>query len=111
LSVAAAAAPATLSAEQEGSVRCLVLSAQISSSQDKTEAQAGLYSTLYWMGRVNGGLPGADLQSTIVRLLPAMTAEQMKSDGPRCGAEMKARGEEMQHIGAALQKMGEQTPK
>ena len=77
-------------------------------TQDKDPkiAQAGVASAVYWMGRVNGETPNADIERIMTRLSATLTPQMIAGDATRCSNEMKVRGNEMQRAGAAIKRKG-----
>ena len=61
---------------------------------------------IYFLGRIDGRSPGVDLQELLKREAKKMTASEFGSATDRCGAEMSARGEEINRIGKTLEQVG-----
>jgi len=84
-------------------IRCLLLSGVASQNSDPNIAQVGKYASLYWMGRVNGVMPNANLVQQLSAAVKTMQGINLQAEAQRCGEEMKRRGDEMQQAGTALQ--------
>ena len=102
-----AAAPAPPAIEP---TRCLLIAVAAMQSGDANMAQAGKFASLYWMGRVNGASPGADLTRELGAAAKSMDGTNLQAEAARCGEEMKKRGLEMQQVGNALQAQGAPPP-
>lgn len=90
----------------DADVSCLVASLHLMNSAVPEQSQAGLASFLYWLGRVDGGAPGLDLETQIAGLSPSFTDAHLNAELVRCGTEMQTRGAEVQAIGNRLQARG-----
>jgi len=84
-------------------IRCLLLSGVATQNSDANIAEAGKYASLYWMGRVNGVMPNANLVQQLSAAVKTMQGANLQIEAQRCGDEMKRRGEDMQQAGNALQ--------
>jgi len=84
-------------------MRCLLISGIASQSSDANTAQAGKYASVYWMGRVNGATPNANLVQQLGAVAKAMTGTNLQAEAQRCGEDMKRRGLQMQEAGKTLQ--------
>jgi|KBSMisStaDraftv2_1062788.scaffolds.fasta_scaffold25235_6 hypothetical protein len=92
-------------------MRCLIISGVASQSSDGNTAQAGKYSSVYWMGRVNGATPNANLVQQLGTVAKALKGVNLQAEAERCGEEMKRRGLQMQEAGKALQAQAAQPAK
>jgi hypothetical protein len=101
--LAAAAAP--LDEETRRDVRCFILIAQLSTSDDPETRDAGRIGSQYFLGRIDGRAPGLDLEAAVAAEAPAALAGQ-KTLLPRCGELMKKRGDEVEAIGNRLTARG-----
>ncbi len=101
---AAAAHPAPAAAPaQVNALRCMMIAGVAAQSNDAEVAQAGKYASLYWMGRINGETPNANLAQQLAATAKAMDGTDIQAEANRCGDEMKARGQQMQDAGKVLQ--------
>lgn len=74
-------------------------------SQAKADAQGSLSGVaLYYLGRLDGRTPGLDIEKRIRQEAATLTEAQFAAEAKRCGEEMKVRGQEIQVLGANLQK-------
>jgi hypothetical protein len=105
LAIAATPAPVPLDP-----LRCLMVSGVIAQNSDANIAQMGKFASLYWMGRVNGATPNANLSEQLAARAKAMEGVNLQAEAQRCGEEMKKRGEEMQAAGQALQARAAKQP-
>jgi len=92
-------------------IRCLLLSGIASQNSDPNIAQAGKYASVYWMGRVNGATPNANLPQQLGATAKAMNGTNLQAPAQGCGEEMKRRGLQMQEAGKALQVQAAQPAK
>jgi hypothetical protein len=83
-------------------VQCVVVGARLSGSQP----QAGAMLLIYYLGRIDGRSPDADLEALVGQEAKKMTASDFSSWTRRCGAEFSARGEQITKIGKSLQLSG-----
>jgi len=74
-----------------------------SQNSDPNIAQAGKYASVYWMGRVNGATPNANLTQQLGTVAKTINGTNIQAQAQRCGEEMKQRGMQMQEAGKALQ--------
>lgn len=83
-------------------VRCVVVGLRLSNDADARQRSAGLMTTLYYMGRLDGRVPALDLEAALLKEINTMTASDYVSEGMRCGAALSARGEQVTQIGKDL---------
>jgi len=83
-------------------VRCVVVAAVMVTSQDAQARAAGLVAFLYFEGRIEGRDPHYDLEGGILAEIRHMSADDMRSEGHRCGQILTARGAELQAMGRHL---------
>jgi hypothetical protein len=83
-------------------VQCVVVGARLSGSQ----RQAGTMLLIYFLGRIDGRSPHADLEALVEQEAKKMTASDFSHWTSRCGAEFSARGEQITKIGKSLQLSG-----
>ena len=83
-------------------VQCVVVGARLSGSQ----RQAGAMLLIYFLGRIDGRSPHADLEALVEQEAKKMTASDFSNWTGRCVAEFSARGEQITKIGKSLQLSG-----
>ena len=84
-------------------IRCLIVAAELADNGDKEIAEAGTLMTTYFLGRLDGRSPGANLEQLITREAPALTDEDKQKLLVACSAQLELRGEQMEALGARLQ--------
>lgn len=101
-------APATAGSVSSTSadIQCLIVGARLAASSDQRQRLAGTMLSIYFLGRVDGRSPSADLQKLLKREIKKMTASEFRSAGSRCGMEFSRRGAEITRIGKALERLG-----
>jgi hypothetical protein len=80
-------------------LRCFVLSGMIANSKDPGQAQAGRLASVYWMGRLDPSFTEEQIEAKIRQMSATMKVSDLQQDLPRCGGEMKARGDMMKRVG------------
>jgi hypothetical protein len=60
----------------------------------------------YFLGRIDGRSPHADLEALIAREAGKMTASELKAAASRCGTEFSARGVKVTKISKDLARLG-----
>jgi hypothetical protein len=73
-------------------IKCLAVSLDLSSSQDPDEQSLGMLSTMYWLGRLDGRVPGQDLEKQMQAGAFDMRPTDEKAEAARCAEVMKTRG-------------------
>ena len=99
------AGAAPLDEETRRDVRCFILVAQLSGSEDPALRDAGRIGSQYFLGRIDGRAPGLDLEAVMVAEADAAIADR-KALFPYCGDLMKKRGAEVEAIGNRLAARG-----
>ena len=61
---------------------------------------------IYFLGRIDGRSPNADLEALLKKTAKKMTAAELRSAASRCGAEFSRRGAEITRIGKTLEQLG-----
>ena len=92
-------------------MHCLLMASVVIQNKDPSIAEIGKLAGIYWMGRVNGAYPNANLSQQLGAQVRTMQGTDLKAEAERCDAEMKARGVQMQEAGKALQAQAGQLPK
>lgn len=61
---------------------------------------------IYFLGRIDGRSPNADLQELLKREAKKMTASEFSGAAGRCGMEFSRRGAEIARVGKTLEQLG-----
>src|SRR6478609_7298865 len=72
-------------------VQCLIVGARLSESSDPGQKLSGGMLMTYFLGRIDGRAPGANIESLIVETLATMTASDLVEASHRCRAEFSER--------------------
>ena len=83
-------------------VRCMVVTLNLIGSGDAQQRQAGQGAILYFLGRIDARAPGYNLEDAVFAQSRAMSANDLKSEGERCGGMLIARGQELTAIGQRI---------
>lgn len=94
----AAAAPA----DDAEDARCLIVAAELADSDDDELEEAGTIMTMYFLGRLDGRSPGANLETLIVREAAAMSEDDKERLLIACSAQLELRGKQMEALGSRL---------
>lgn len=86
-------------------VQCLVVGARLASSPDQQQKLTGSMLAIYFLGRIDGRSPTVDLQELLKREAKKLTGSEFGSAASRCGAELSARGAEINRIGKTLEQL------
>ena len=84
--------------------QCMVVGAHLSASSDPQQRVPGQMILMYYLGRIDGRSPNADLKALTKTETQKMTASDLQNAAGRCGKEFSARGEEIVQIGKSLGK-------
>jgi len=63
---------------------------------------------MYFLGRIDGRAPGADLENQIIAQIKTLNNEQFRAEAQRCGQILLVRGKATTEIGRDLVKKGQQ---
>jgi hypothetical protein len=102
-------APDPQEAETIADIRCVIVGLVIASS-DPTKQAAATMLGLYYIGRIEGRAPTADLETLIEREAGVMTRADIASEGKRCGAILSAKGQELAKIGKDISEHAKTSP-
>jgi hypothetical protein len=80
-------------------VRCLVVTTTLLNSPDDSDRAAGISSAFYFLGRLDGREPHADLKPLIIAESKRMTSSDLRIESERCRKVLSARGAEIAAIG------------
>ena len=97
-----------LDPEAISDVRCIVVGLRFSRAADSTQRSAGLMLSLYYIGRLDGHVPGYDLEDAIVQQMKTMTLADFASEARRCGGSLQDKGKQITEIGQHLIQRGQQ---
>ena len=82
----------------------MIVGAQLSASQNPQQRVPGQMILMYYLGRIDGRSPHADLRRLIKNQTQHMSAADLKSAAGRCDKEFSARGDAVVQIGRSLAK-------
>lgn len=82
--------------------QCMVIGARLSASTDPQQKVPGQMILMYYLGRIDGRSPNADLKTLIGTETRKMTATDVQNAASRCGKQFAARGEAIVRIGKSL---------
>lgn len=98
LSQTALAAPA----DDQADIRCLILSGQMADSEVPEQKTAGSIMLFYYLGRIDGRNPSADLVKLIKEETEQMTEERQQQLLQSCSARLDQRGKLLSSIASQL---------
>jgi hypothetical protein len=99
LTLAGPAAAQPLSADQ-ADVRCLMVMQVV--ARDPKNADQGAKGALFYLGRLSARGSTARIEGIIRAEAPKMPASQAQVELARCGAELNAKGKELQAVNQRL---------
>lgn len=82
--------------------QCMVVGARLAASSDPQQRMPGQMILMYYLGRIDGRSPNADLETLIKNETQRMTISDLQNAASRCGKEFSARGDEVVRIGKSL---------
>lgn len=100
-----AAAPAAAAAPDPKDIECLVFTYMVASSSNQSEANAGALGAFYFLGKIDGTSPGADLDGPVAASFTGLKQGDLDALGKRCFAELQSRSAKVTAMGAQLQKL------
>jgi hypothetical protein len=104
LLLAAAAPP--LDPETKKDVRCFLALSMLNENEDEGIRQAGLLGSQYYLGRIDGRVPGLDLEAALEAEAGSIDEAAHTALLESCGKLMETRGSEVVAIGEALERRG-----
>lgn len=108
--VVTAAPAAPVSAQNLSDAKCIaIIAVTMGNATDETEKSGLTGGLIYYIGRIDARTPGFDYTGEVIRLFndKNFTENEIKVDAQRCGAEMTAKGKEVQAFGEALRQAGQ----
>ena len=111
--IAACALPARACAadpETLADVRCVLVALHTAALNVPAERVAGAMAAIYYLGRLDGHAPRADVEKLIEREARNMTSVEIRVESARCGGVLVRKGHELQKIGAALSRGAQNGP-
>jgi hypothetical protein len=102
LATAAGARAATPAEENARDIRCLIAVSELSQSKDKAVETAGLIASQYYLGRIDGRTPNADLEALIIQEAPKLGNAERGPLLATCGKLIEDRGKALEAIGNKL---------
>jgi hypothetical protein len=82
----------------------MVVGTRLLSAADQQQKTSGQMLLLYFLGRIDGRAPKADLEALLSKQAASMTQADFSAAARRCGTELSTRGAEVERIGASLSK-------
>lgn len=83
-------------------ISCIAMSGALTSNPDPAAQQAGLMSSIFWLGRLDPSVTEAELETRMAALAAEVTRERGQAELRRCGLEMAERGAMLQPVGKKL---------
>lgn len=104
LVVASWSLPKANAADREtlADVRCVLVAMRMVATETPEQRTAGMMVAMYYLGRLDGHAPGANIERLIKEEVWKSTSAELKSDAVRCGQGLQRKGHELQKIGAEL---------
>jgi hypothetical protein len=87
-------------------LRCVVSLQLMADKGDEKMKAASLAATLYFLGRIDGRSPDADLESLLAAELKTMSPADMQTSLVRCGQILVEKGTAWQSMGERMLKGG-----
>ena len=83
-------------------VQCIVVGARLSNSADPNQRLAGQMFLVYFLGRIDGRWPNADLERLLNQEANKESLTETNGIAKKCGARFSARGAYLERIGKSL---------
>lgn len=103
----ASGAQAQLDEETTGDLRCILVSTLLLRSDNPTLRSGAPTMMGYFLGRLDGHDPKADLKGGLLAELSKTTPQTTKDDLIRCGQLLKERGDAVTEVGQAMRALAE----
>ena len=94
--------------ETDDDVKCLAVSLNMSSSDNANDQSIGMLSTMFWMGKLDGRVPDADIEKRTLDAFGALKPDEVKTEQARCTETLTARGHTLTSLGQQLQEQQRQ---
>ena len=88
-------------------VRCVVVGLRMVKMTMPQQRAAGMMLSVYYLGRLDGRAPHANIEQLIEREVGKMTLTEFRANATRCGKALTRKGQELQKIGADLVRKGQ----
>ena len=88
-------------------VRCVVVGLRMIQMTMPQQRAAGMMVAMYYLGRLDGRTPHADIERLIEREVDEMKPAEFRANAARCGKALALKGQELQKIGAELVRKGQ----
>jgi hypothetical protein len=89
----------------------MVVAGQIVSSADPEHQAAAKMLGVFFMGKIMGKQPAADLADLMAKEIGRMSAADLRAEAQRCGGELSDAGKRMKDAGAELIRGNNEAPK
>ena len=97
-SATARAAPA----DDAEDMRCLIVAVELADNADKELSDAGTMMTTYFLGRLDGRSPAANLEQLLIQEATRLTEADKERLLIACLAQLELRGKQMEALGERL---------
>ncbi len=87
-------------------IKCVVVGTRLSESSDQRQKTSGQMLLIYYLGRIQGRTPKADLEALIRSEAKKMTPSAFSEAARRCGTELSVQGAAISKIGQSLSQLG-----
>lgn len=87
-------------------IRCVVVAIRMMSISYAQDRSAGMMAALYYLGRLDGHAPTADLARLLDDESRKMTLAEFRANAGRCGSAMKLKARQIDKIAAGLGRNG-----
>jgi hypothetical protein len=84
-------------------VKCMVAAGALSQSQDPQVKMIAQIASVYFLGKVDKGAPGLDLEAKIKEVMATMAPQTYMVEAQRCAQEFQARAVAVQAVVQRLQ--------
>jgi hypothetical protein len=85
--------------DDEADMRCFIVSAEMADSKDKEEETAGSIMLFYYLGKLDGRNPSADLKALLTKEAERMTEAEKQQILASCSSKVEQRGKDLASIG------------
>ncbi|MDO9433612.1 MAG: hypothetical protein Q7T84_20145 [Phenylobacterium sp.] len=106
-----AGSAAAQDAETSNDLKCVSVFSLAAAQQTEPAAVMGAgMAVLYFLGRIEGRVPGFDVENGLRIEAAKLTSAKVKSELIRCGGALKSKGEELQAIGRSMKSVPDLKP-